>query len=171
MIRLFDIENNKVIPTEHCYNIKFLKDIMDQYPDNYIKVYSYLFYMTCQNPDLNPFFNLSADIKEDFILKEIDADFSTDDDLIIEGVKKCINMYETPTSRAYVGIQTMLDKLAKYMTDNPITVGRDGNMNSLLKAAKDYDSIRSSFKAAYQDLKEEQQSHFRGGAGMAYDQK
>mgnify|MGYP003340660200 CR=1 FL=1 len=109
--------------------------------------------------------------RKDFILKEIDADFSTDDDLIVDGLRKCFNMYETPTSRAYMGIQTMLDKLAKYMTDNPITVGRDGNINSLLRAAKDYEGIRSSFKAAYQDLKEEQQSHFRGGAGMAYDQK
>lgn len=171
MIRLFDVENNRVVPTEHCYNIKFLKDIMDAYPENYLKVYSYVFYMTCKNPDLNPFFNLSEEIKEDFILKEVDADFSTDDDLIIEAVRKCGIMYETPTSRAYVGIQTMLDKLAKYMTDAPITVGRDGNINSLLKAAKDYQDIRASFKAAYQDLKEEQQSHFRGGAGMAYDQK
>lgn len=171
MIRLFDIENSKVIPTEHCYNIKFLKDIMDTYPETYLKIYSYIFYMTCKNPDLNPFFNLSEEIKEEFILREVDADFSTDDDLIRDAVTKCNQMYETPTSRAYTGIQSMLDKLAKYMTDAPITVGRDGNINSLLKAAKDYQDIRTSFKAAYQDLKEEQQSHFRGGAGMAYDQK
>jgi len=171
MIRLFDIENGKVVPTEHCYNIKFLKDIMETYPENYLKIFSYLFYMTCPNPDLNPFFNMTSEIKEDFILKEIDADFSTDEDLIVDSLSKCSAMYETPTSRAYHGIQTMLDKLAKYMTDNPITVGRDGNINSLLRAAKDYEGIRSSFKAAYQDLKEEQQSHFRGGAGMAYDQK
>lgn len=171
MIRLFDIENSKVVPTEHCYNIKFLKDIMDAYPENYLKIYSYIFYMTCKNPDLNPFFNLSDEVREEFILAEVDADFSTDDDLIVNAVLKCNQMYETPTSRAYTGIQSMLDKLAKYMTDAPITVGRDGNINSLLKAAKDYQDIRTSFKAAYQDLKEEQQSHFRGGAGMAYDQK
>jgi hypothetical protein len=171
MIKLFDIQNGKVVPTEHCYNIKFLKDIMDAYPENYLKIYSYVFYMTCVNPDLNPFFNMSSEIKEEFILREVDADFSTDDELILDAINKCNQMYETPTSRAYIGIQNMLDKLAKYMTDNPITVGRDGNINSLLKAAKDYQDIRSSFKAAYQDLKEEQQSHVRGGAGMAYDQK
>ena len=171
MIKLFDIQNGKVVPTEHCYNIKFLKDIMDAYPENHLKIYSYVFYMTCVNPDLNPFFNMSSEIKEEFILREVDADFSTDDELILDAINKCNQMYETPTSRAYIGIQNMLDKLAKYMTDNPITVGRDGNINSLLKAAKDYQDIRSSFKAAYQDLKEEQQSHVRGGAGMAYDQK
>ena len=28
MIRLFDIANGKVVPSEHCYTLKFLKDIM-----------------------------------------------------------------------------------------------------------------------------------------------
>ena len=84
----------------------------------------------------------------------MDADFSTDDDLIIDALRKCRTMYETPTSRAYVGIQTMLDKLAKYMTDAPITVGRDGNINSLLRAAKDYEGIRSSFKRSEEHTSE-----------------
>jgi len=56
--KLFDIENDKLVPTEHCYTIKWLKDIMDEYSENeeYLKVYSYLFYMTCPNPDTNPYF-------------------------------------------------------------------------------------------------------------------
>ena len=56
IVKLFDIQNGKVIPTEHCYTLKALKVVMDNYPDNYIKIYQYLFYMTCPNPDLNPFF-------------------------------------------------------------------------------------------------------------------
>ncbi len=52
-IKLFDIENGVVIPTEHCYTLSTLKDLMDKYPDDYLKVYQYLFYMTCPNPDLN----------------------------------------------------------------------------------------------------------------------
>jgi hypothetical protein len=47
MIRLFDIQNNKVVPTEHCYTLKFLKDIMDEFPEDYLKIYAYLFYMAC----------------------------------------------------------------------------------------------------------------------------
>ena len=56
IIRLFDVQNGVVVPTEHCYTLKALKDIMDKYPEDYLKVYQYLFYMTCPNPDLNPFF-------------------------------------------------------------------------------------------------------------------
>jgi hypothetical protein len=64
----------------------------------------------------------------------------------------------------------MLDRLAVYMENTPITHGRDGNINSLVAAAKNFEGIRASFKGAYKDLKEEQQSHVRGGAGLAYDQ-
>jgi hypothetical protein len=38
LIKLFDIQNGKVIPTEHCYVLKFLKEIMEKYPDSYMSV-------------------------------------------------------------------------------------------------------------------------------------
>lgn len=171
MVRIFDIENGKVIPTEHCYVLKFLKDIMENYPDNYLKIYAYVFYMTCPNPDYNPYFDMDEDIKEETILRDVEADFMTDDALIQYAIEKCHQLYETPTLRAYRGIKTMLDRLAAYMEHTPITHGRDGNIVALLNAAKNYEAIRASFKGAYRDLKDEQQSKVRGGAGMAYDQK
>ena len=30
IIKLFEVTNNVVIPTEHCYTLKALKDIMDE---------------------------------------------------------------------------------------------------------------------------------------------
>ena len=170
IVKLFDIQNGKVIPTEHCYTLKALKDVMDNYPDNYIKIYQYLFYMTCPNPDLNPFFYTPDLDKESLILEQIDADFSTEDEDIHIALQFCQRMYETPTSRAYKGIASMLDRLARYMETTPITHGRDGNINSLVAAAKNFEQIRASFKGAYKDLQEEQSSRVRGGLGMAYDQ-
>ena len=41
--KLFDIQNGKVVPTEHCYTLKSLKDIMDNYPEDHLKIYQYLF--------------------------------------------------------------------------------------------------------------------------------
>jgi hypothetical protein len=170
IVKLFDIQNGKVIPTEHCYTLKALKMVMDNYPDNHIKIYQYLFYMTCPNPDLNPFFYTPEVDKESLILEQIDADFSTEDEDVFIALEFCKRMYETPTSRAYKGIASMLDRLAKYMETTPISHGRDGNINSLVAAAKNFEQIRSSFKGAYKDLQEEQSSRVRGGIGMAYDQ-
>lgn len=170
MIRLFDILNSKVIPSEHCYTLKFLKDIMEAYPDEYLQIYAYLFYMTCPNPDMNPFFDVPEEDKESFILREIDASFSLDDDLIVTGLDKCKKMYETPTYRAYQGIKIFLDKMGKSMATEDLTFGRDGSSPALLRMAEKYDGVRQSFKGVYKDLMEEQQSSVRGGQNLAYDQ-
>jgi len=169
LARLFDVQNGIVVPTEHCYTLKALKDIMDNYPEDHLKIYLYLFYMTCPNPDMNPFFNVPDIDKEDIILKEIQAEFSTEDDDIFVALEFCQRMYETPTSRAYKGMSSMLDRLARYMETTQITAGRDGNINSLVAAAKNFDQIRASFKGVYKDLQEEQSSKVRGGQGLAYD--
>jgi hypothetical protein len=169
IIRLFDVQNGVVIPTEHCYTLKALKDIMDNYPDDHLKIYLYLFYMTCPNPDLNPFFHTPEIDKENIILQEIQAEFSPEDEDIFVALKFCQRMYETPTSRAYKGMSSMLDRLARYMETTTITAGRDGNINSLVAAAKNFDQIRASFKGVYKDLQDEQSSKVRGGQGLAYD--
>jgi len=171
MIKLFDLQNGKIIPTEHCYTLGFLKDIMDAYPENFLSVYTYLFYMTCPNPDINPYFNMPADDKEQIILQDIRAEFSTEDELILVALRKCNTLYETPTVRAYRGISSMLDRLGIYMEITPISHGRDGNITALVSAAKNFDGIRNSFKGAYKDLLEEQQTRTRGGGELAYDQK
>ena len=171
IVRLFDIQNNVIVPSEHCYSLKDLKVIMDNYPDNYLKIYLYIFYMTCPDPDMNPFFNYAEDMKEEVIVQQVAVDFSLDEDDIIKAKELCEKLYETPTSRAYVGIKTMLDKLGKYMQTTQISAGRDGNGPFLLNAAKQFQEIRESFKGVYKDLMEEQKSTVRGGSGMAYDQK
>jgi hypothetical protein len=170
MIRLFDIQNGKVTATEHCYTLKFLKDIMDTYPVEYLRIYAYLFYMTCPNPDMNPFFDVPEIDKEEIILKEIDADFSTEDESIVYALKMCEKMFQTPTYRAYLGIKIFLDNMARSMATESLTFGRDGSSPALLRMAEKYDGVRQSFKGVYRDLMEEQQSSVRGGQNLAYDQ-
>ena len=170
LVKLFDVQNNEVIPTEHCYALDFLKTIMDEYPETYLKVYKYLFYMTCPNPDMNPFFHLPENDKEEIIIEEVKLEESTEDGVIINALEKCMKMYETPTHRAYLGIKRALDNMATYMANTPITDGRDGNISQIRAVAKDFDAIRQSFKGAYKDLKDEQTTSVRGGGGLAYDQ-
>jgi len=170
MIRLFDVQNGKVIPSEHCYTLKFLKDIMDEYGEESTKVYAYLFYMTCPNPDLNPFFDVPETDKEEIIITEVDGGFSTEDDLVVNGLRMCKKLYETPTYRAYQGIKIALDNMAGFMATERVTSGRDGSATAILRIAERFDSVRQSFKGVYRDLMEEQQSQVRGGQNLAYDQ-
>lgn len=170
--KLFDIQNGNIVPTEHCYTIKWLKVIMDNYSDNeeYLKVYAYLFYMTYPNPELNPYFNLVDSEKEETILDDIDADFSPEDPEIFGAVDKCREMFSTPTSRAYEGIKGMLDRLALHMKHTQITSGKDSNISQLVQAASKFDQIRQSYKGAFKDLKDELNVHTRGGKQSAYDE-
>ena len=169
MIKLLDIENNMVIPTVHCKTIKWLKVIEDNYPKNFIKIYGYIFYMSCPSQE-NPYFNVPVDNREDLVITDLDIDFSLEDDEILEAVKKATIMYQTPTVRAYQGITTMLDNLTDYMSTTQVTAGRDGNINSLLRIAKEFDAIRQSYKGIAKDLEAEQQAHVRGGQELGYDQ-
>lgn len=169
MIRLFDVQNGVVVPTEHCYTLKFLTDIMDNYPHSKMQVLAYLYYMTCPDPDTNPFFEMPEHEKEEMILREVKATFSTEDDAIIYAKEQCEKLYQTPTYRAYMGIKGVLDKLAKYMEITEIEHGRDGNITAIVNAAAKFEQIRQSFKGALKDLKEEQQSRTRGGQNLAYD--
>jgi hypothetical protein len=170
-MKLFDCEGGTVKPTEHCYTISWLRNIMDKYPDNYLKVYAYLFYMTSPNPKLNPYADVAEDEKEELILKDIEANFSTEDDAIVMAKLGCEKLFETPTARAYKGISTMLDRLSVYMSTTQISHGRDGNINSLVAAAKNFAAIRDSFKKVREDLeKETNTTRARGGVDLAYDQ-
>lgn len=170
MVRIFDIQNGKVIPTEHCYTLKFLKNIMDYHPADYMKMYQYIFYMTCPDPDQNPFFDVPEEDKEDMVTKEVDVDFSKDDEYLVKAIETCKKLYQTPTYRAYQGIKIFLDKMAYSMTSESITFGRDGSSTALLRMAEKYDDVRQSFKGVYKDLIEEQKS-VRGGQNLAYDQQ
>jgi hypothetical protein len=142
---------------------------MQEYPDSYIRIYTYLFYMTCPNPDLNPYFHMKDNEREEMILHDIDADFSTEDDPIIFALGKCKKMYETEASRAYNGIKNMLDNLADYMAITKISDGKDGNITQLVNSAAKFEQIRQSFKGALKDLMDEQKSTVRGGKDLSYD--
>lgn len=170
MVKIFDIANGAVVPSEHCYTLKDLKAIMENFPDNYIDVYSYIFYMTCPNPELNPFFDVVEHEREELVMRQLNPTFTAEDAVIIKAVKLCHKLYETPTLRSYMGIKKMLDRLAYYMETAPIEAGRDGNIMALVNTAAKFEDIRQSFKGAYKDLMEEQQSTVRGGQNLAYDQ-
>jgi hypothetical protein len=169
MIKLLEIENKVVIPTEHCQTISWLKVINDKWPENSLKIYAYIFYTNCASEE-NPYFHLPIEDREDIIVEDLKIDFSLEEDEIIEAMKKAQKMYETPTLRAYNGIKHALDNIAEYMANTTITDGKDGNISQVRAVAKDFDAIRQSFKGVAKDLETEQEAYVRGGQHLGYDQ-
>ena len=73
--------------------------------------------------------------------------------------------------QAYNSLRVMLNNIGGYMETAQVTAGRDGNLPSLIRLAKEFDSIRQSFKGVAKDLAEEQKSTARGGQDLAYDEE
>lgn len=173
MINLFDVKNGVIVPTIHCYSIEVLNRIMKVFDedDEYLKIYQFLYYMTCPNPTNNVFFNVEEDKKEQYIYEKLGCQFSLEDEIILEALEVCNELYTTATKRAYMGLKSMLDRMAKYMETTPITHGRDGNITALVNTAAKFQQIRASFKDAYKDLEQEQENiHVHGKQKLAYDQ-
>lgn len=171
LVRIFDMENGKIIPTVHCYTLKSLKAIIEAYPESYMPMLQYVFYKTCPDPDQNPFFNLPEIDKEELILQEVGADFSTDDPILQEAIAFCDKLYDTPTKRAYRGLKIFMDKIALFFENQSLSTGRDGSLAPMVAAAKNYSDLRSSFKDVEKDYKDEIKELARGDSYTAYDQR
>lgn len=172
IIQLFEIseKGHHLVPTRHCYAINWLKVIMDEFPNDYLDVYKYLFYMTCPDPINNPYFNVKDVVREEMILRDNKMRFSSEADTIVTAVEKCIQLYETPTLRAHKGLKVMIDNVSEYMETAKVVSGRDGNFSALLSAGKSLRELRETYNQLTADLHSEQKVNAkRGGGSMAYD--
>lgn len=170
LIKLFDVKDGTLIPSEHCSSLVSLKAIKDAFPDKYLTVYLYIFYMTCWYPEDNPFFNMPEHEKEETIVKQLKIDFSLDDPSITAAIDFCNKLYDTPAKRAYQGAKAMMEKLAVYFTSTALSTGRDGNFDSSIRAMEKYDALCKSFKGIEKDYHEEIKNRTMGNRFRSYDQ-
>ena len=170
MINLFELVDEKVVPSVHCTTLRFLRDIRKNHPDNYLRIYEYLFYMTCPNQKLNPYFNMDEGEREESILEELTIDFDLEEKDIQEALKKCEAMYETPSMRAVRGAKAMLDRLTSYLEtaiiDGSAQKGNGAFINNTMKNLSLY---RKAYSEAVKDLDEEQ-GRLRGDSYSSYDE-
>lgn len=167
-VRLFEVQNRVVKPTEHCYMISWLKAIIDEWPEDHVKVLAYVFYMSNTSPE-NPYANIKEEDREEKILRDLQPKFDIEDSKILLAIDKCKDMYETPTQRAYDSIKMMLEKLNVYLQTTEITDGRDGNVTSMLRIAKEFKQVRDSFQGILEDVEKEQEVMARGKSKIPYD--
>lgn len=167
-VKLIDYEEGKITLTIHCHNLQFLKVLVDKYQDNALKVISYVFYMSYPRHE-NPYCNVPASEKSELVAMDLGIDFSLDDKDIDTAVEKCAKMYSTPISRMYHSLSNALDKISNYFDDAEISDGKDGNLTQIINAAKNYGSIRDSFKKIKSDFDEENKVVTWAGKDKAYD--
>jgi hypothetical protein len=157
LVNLFDVQDRKLVPNQACYAIPWLKIIMDKYPDNYIQVYSYIFFSTCPDGTINPYVNLPEDEREEVVIADLSPlTFSLEDDLVIDTIEKCKKMYETPVLRTFIGAKKMLDKIGRFLDTEEITTGKDGNSTEIRGMLKELSTYWENYNKLENVLKEEQ---------------
>lgn len=168
MTSLFDYSNGKVIPSTACYLIQELKDVKDYYPEDYMKIYHYIFGITCTDGTISPYVNLPEDTRESVVLQDVKPNFSLECPIIEAAIKKCHLLYETPVLRAFKGAKKMLDKVAVFLDETKISTGKDGNASEIRAMMKEMPDYWAAYKK-WEGMLKEEQAVARGKAKVAYD--
>lgn len=171
LVKLFDIHEGRIVPTEHCYAIGYLKDIIEDYGPNSGKIFAFFHYMWDLNEETNPFANVAEEEKVEVIVRAICPEIDIDDPLIQEGLELVGKLYETPNYRIFKGFKIVLEKLAKELYYVNISLNKeDGNISQIKMANMTYKELNEGYKEAKAAYIEELGSiQARGGGKRSYD--
>jgi len=171
LVNLFDVDGRKIVPGQACYLIPWLKKIMDEFPEDYIQVYSYIFFITCPDAVLNPYVNINEEDREDVVISDLKpVKFSLESPTVLYAIKRCIQLYETPTLRIWKGAKIMLDQMADDLRTKKLTYGKEGNATDLRGIMDKLPTYTKNYMEVEKLLKEEQ-SKVKGDRVIPYHQK
>ncbi len=169
MINLFDVVNKQVVPAAVCHLISELKAIIENYPDEYLKVLAYVFFTTCPDSS-NPYLDQPENMREEVVIADLQPfKFSLEATDIALARDKCRMLFETPSLRIVQGAKMMLDEMARKL-QSPLTFGKDGNATDMRGIMKEIRGYRQDYIDMENALKEEQ-AKVRGNLRLRYDQR
>ena len=166
---IFDIENGHLVINTNCLLLPELKAIHDKYKDP-IPAFSFLHYLYYPK---GPYCNVPEEDKEEILLQDFPGEYSLEDPEMINAMNKFDLLCISPSYRYYLDTKCLMEKLAKYGRDNPITTGRDGNqsaMNMQVKNAGKTFIDFIAFEKLVQEEIDEYKSRVRGNKNLGYDQ-
>lgn len=159
---LFTMENGVVSLSLHCYIIPEFKNIVDKYPDNYMNMLAYAFYVGCPFKSINPYADFSEEDKEEK-LKESFHIFPDNKDVLI-AVELIKDLYPTKGMKYVQSIRSSIDKTMEYLDNAVIREGKDGNLADIRGMQKDAAKVLESLTLMEKNA-EEEKNNFRTKAG------
>ena len=156
MIKLFEIREDGIFPTEFCHTNIYFKGVLEEYGVNAGKVFAYFHYMCSMNTEDNPYYNYPDEERKEIIIRNVCPLIDVDDPLIQECLEQTQKLYETPTYRVHKGFKRALDKLGVALNFVYISLDKlDGNTGELQKASKLYKDLMIDYKSSYKEMQEE----------------
>jgi len=163
-MKIFDIQNSKVVINENVLLIPYLKKVHDKFG---MSALCYLYYMT--DPD-SPYMNYPEESKEQEILKDYPGEYISDDVYIINALEKLEEMYKTPKYRFWEGLRQKLEEFTNMMKNIPLDIDKEtGNFNENIKLFDKIDKLFMAYEKA--EKAKDNEIKARGNHKLAYDQK
>lgn len=168
IIKIFDIENGKLIVNENVLAIPELKAVYEGYEDPYPAL---LFLNFLCNPT-SPYSQLPEDLKEEAVLNDYPGEYTVEDEVIINAVEKLKNLWTTPSYRYYLDNKKLLETLGKFASTASVRdTDKGGNLSNLLSQLNNLAKTMTSFKQFEKMVEDElQTTRVRGNQFQAYDQ-
>jgi len=166
---IFDIEKGELVVNVTCLSIPELKAVVEEYEDP-IPALSFLCHMYTPK---GAYCNVPEEDREDILLEDFPGDYTLEDPVMIDAMRKLEELTLTPTYRYYLDSKYLLEKLGKYGRETSITSGKDGNISAFNMQIKSTGKTILEFKQLEKLAKEELEegrSRVRGDKRKAYDQ-
>ncbi len=170
--KIFEMRGKVIIPKGDCWIIQPIKKALELYPDEHLKVCAFLHYMNSMKKEDNPYADTPLTDRADQIVSDLGIEGDMDADVIVRALSCVEDLYYTTFYGLYKGIKSSMDKIGKALITTDIDFNqKDGNVGNIMRVAKDYESLRNSFKTAYRDFDEETGNvRVRGNSRLAIDE-
>jgi len=166
---IFNIEKGKIVININCLLVPELKAVHDKYNDP-IPAFSFLHYMYTVKA---PYCNIIEEDKEEVLLHDFPGEYTLEDDVMINAMKKIEELYISPSYRYYLDNKILLEKLGKFARTESISTGKDGTFSTFIMQAKSAGSTILEFKKLEETILKELSEEIikvRGNSKTAYDQ-
>ncbi len=171
--KLFELRGKVIIPKDDCQIILPIKKMFDKHPEEHLKLCAYLHYMKSMKKEDNPYADVPLKERSDQIVFDLGIETDVDMSEEVQMALQCVEeKYYTTFYGLYKGIKSAMDKIGKGLETVEIDFNqKDGNVGNITRIAKEYEALRTSFKAAYRDFDEETGSvRVRGNSRLAIDE-
>lgn len=163
--KILEYADGRISITAEAMMIPELKAIVDKYGDSEAEPYlGYAHLMTWQ---FSPYRNVDEDERAEQVIYDVIntiGDFDVDEPLLIPAVKVLADRNTTALSLFFLEIEQELHRMRKYLRDNPISGGKDGDLADRFRILKEAGTITASYNKAKVAAEEELKLKGRGKA-------
>lgn len=164
-MNIFEVEDGKIKINPNVLLIPQLKAVHDAYEDP-TPALAYVHYMT--HP-FSPYGSLLEREKQQMISDAVGGSFGFEDAEIEVAIAYCRELYRTPVQEYYEGQMNsmiVIGRVLKNLTEEGVTSGRDGNLDSIVRMQKEAGRTMESFMKLEKLWEEQASQKLRGNAEL-----